>query len=50
VVEGMNEEEISMRVKSKIGYRDFNLDGISLAEKEDLDGFYKNFIETRFMG
>ncbi|KAI5649605.1 hypothetical protein M9H77_35610 [Catharanthus roseus] len=46
----LNPESQSLRVKTEIGYRDFSLDGISLSEKEDLEGFYKKFIESRING
>ncbi|CAN4120556.1 unnamed protein product [Withania somnifera] len=31
-------------------YRDFTLDGVSLSEEEDLDEFYKKFVESRIDG
>ncbi|KAF8394248.1 hypothetical protein HHK36_020455 [Tetracentron sinense] len=37
----------TIRVRTDIGYRDFSLDGVSLSEEEDLDGFYKKFVESR---
>ncbi|GAU37869.1 hypothetical protein TSUD_22850 [Trifolium subterraneum] len=32
------------------GYRDFTLDGVSVSEEEDLDLFYKKFVESRING
>lgn len=32
-----------------IGYRDFSLDGVSLAVSEDLSGFYAKFIRSRIL-
>ncbi|CAK9155876.1 unnamed protein product [Ilex paraguariensis] len=43
----INPDRQSLRVKTDIGYRDFGLDGVSLSEEEDLDGFYKKFVEAR---
>ncbi|XP_010935957.1 kinesin-like protein KIN-10A [Elaeis guineensis] len=40
----------SVRVRTDIGYRDFSLDGVSIAEDEDLEGFYKRFVEPRING
>ncbi|XP_010262391.1 PREDICTED: kinesin-like protein KIN-10A [Nelumbo nucifera] len=40
----------SVRVRTDIGYRDFSLDGVSVSEEEDLDGFYKKFVESRING
>ncbi|XP_059650854.1 kinesin-like protein KIN-10A [Cornus florida] len=40
----------SVRVRTDIGYRDFTLDGVSLSEQEDLDGFYKKFVVSRING
>ncbi|KAL1342018.1 hypothetical protein HN51_028603 [Arachis hypogaea] len=37
----------SIRVKADFGYRDFTLDGVSVSEEEDLDEFYKKFVESR---
>lgn len=39
-----------VRVRTDIGYRDFSLDGVSVSEEEDLDGFYKKFVESRING
>ncbi|KAJ8616086.1 hypothetical protein MRB53_035458 [Persea americana] len=39
-----------VRVRTDIGYRDFSLDGASVSEEEDLDGFYKKFVESRING
>lgn len=46
----INPNQNSLRVKTEIGYRDFSLDGVSSSENEDLDGFYKKFIEPRING
>ncbi|KAK9087514.1 hypothetical protein Syun_029908 [Stephania yunnanensis] len=40
----------SIRVRTEIGYRDFGLDGVSVSEEEDLEGFYKKFVESRING
>ncbi|KAL0388400.1 UNVERIFIED_CONTAM: Kinesin-like protein KIN-10A [Sesamum radiatum] len=40
----------SLRVKTEIGYRDFSLDGVSLSEEDDLEGFYRKFVESRING
>ncbi|XP_058094645.1 kinesin-like protein KIN-10A [Magnolia sinica] len=39
-----------VRVRTDIGYRDFSLDGVSVSEDEDLDAFYKKFVESRING
>ncbi|KAG8373193.1 hypothetical protein BUALT_Bualt12G0145600 [Buddleja alternifolia] len=46
----INADGKSLRLKTEIGYRDFSLDGVSLSEDDDLDGFYKKFVETRING
>ncbi|KAJ9555776.1 hypothetical protein OSB04_010390 [Centaurea solstitialis] len=46
----VNSEAHSVRLRTEIGYRDFTLDGVSLSEDEDLDGFYKNFVQSRIKG
>ncbi|KVH91028.1 kinesin-like protein KIN-10A [Cynara cardunculus var. scolymus] len=46
----VNSDAHSVRLRTEIGYRDFTLDGISLSEDEDLDGFYKNFVQSRING
>ncbi|GMP77530.1 hypothetical protein CsSME_00033784 [Camellia sinensis var. sinensis] len=46
----INPDRQSLRVRTEIGYRDFSLDGISMSEEEDLDGFYKKFVESRING
>lgn len=46
----VNSDNHSLRVRTEIGYRDFSLDGVSLSEEEDLDGFYKKFVESRING
>ncbi|KAJ4827684.1 hypothetical protein Tsubulata_043803 [Turnera subulata] len=43
----VNPSNQSLRVRADIGYRDFSLDGISFSEEEDLDAFYKRFVEGR---
>lgn len=40
----------SVRLKTEIGYRDFTLDGVSMSEEDDLEGFYKKFVESRING
>ncbi|MCO5606261.1 hypothetical protein L7F22_060448 [Adiantum nelumboides] len=42
----LNEDKM-IRVKTEQGYRDFGLDGISLAKKEDLQSFYEIYVESR---
>ncbi|KAG2397144.1 Kinesin-like protein [Vigna angularis] len=39
-----------IRVQADFGYRDFTLDGVSVSEEEDLDVFYKKFVESRING
>ncbi|XP_073123270.1 kinesin-like protein KIN-10A [Henckelia pumila] len=46
----INNDGKSLRVKTEIGYRDFSFDGVSLSEEDDLDGFYKKFVESRING
>lgn len=46
----INSDRQTLRVRTDIGYRDFSLDGVSLSEEEDLDGFYKKFVESRVNG
>ncbi|XP_058201957.1 kinesin-like protein KIN-10A [Rhododendron vialii] len=46
----INPDLHSLRVRTEIGYRDFSLDGVSLSEEEDLDGFYQKFVESRIKG
>ncbi|KAG2722009.1 hypothetical protein I3843_02G094400 [Carya illinoinensis] len=43
----INSNNHSIRVRADFGYRDFCLDGVSLSEEEDLDVFYKKFVESR---
>ncbi|KAG5236373.1 phragmoplast-associated kinesin-related protein [Salix suchowensis] len=43
-------ENNTLRVRADIGYRDFSLDGVSFSEEEDLDSFYKKFVESRING
>ncbi|KAH9300371.1 hypothetical protein KI387_011954 [Taxus chinensis] len=50
LVEGPNSQETNVRVKTETGYRDFSLDGISMAEKEDLSAFFNTYIEDRVYG
>ncbi|KAJ7954683.1 Kinesin-like protein [Quillaja saponaria] len=42
-----NSNTQSLWVRADFGYRDFTLDGVSLSEEEDLDVFYKKFVESR---
>ncbi|KAL2469680.1 P-loop containing nucleoside triphosphate hydrolase superfamily protein [Abeliophyllum distichum] len=46
----INTDGKSLRAKTETGYRDFTLDGVSLSEEEDLDEFYKKFVESRING
>lgn len=46
----INSDNNTLRVRADIGYRDFSLDGVSSTEEEDLDAFYKKFIESRING
>lgn len=46
----INPDRQTVRVLTDIGYRDFSLDGVSLSEEEDIDGFYKKFVESRING
>lgn len=46
----INPDGQNVRVRADFGYRDFSLDGISLSEEEDLDSFYKKFVEARIHG
>ncbi|KAK4478201.1 hypothetical protein RD792_017484 [Penstemon davidsonii] len=46
----INTDGKSLRVKTEIGYRNFSLDGVSSSEEDDLDGFYKKFVEARING
>ncbi|KAG4910995.1 kinesin-like protein KIN-10A [Glycine soja] len=45
-----NSNSSSIRVRADFGYRDFTLDGVSVSEEEDLDVFYKKFVESRIHG
>ncbi|CAJ1976457.1 unnamed protein product [Sphenostylis stenocarpa] len=45
-----NSNSSSIRVRADFGYRDFTLDGVSVSEEEDLDVFYKKFVESRING
>ncbi|PWA85618.1 Kinesin, motor domain-containing protein [Artemisia annua] len=40
----------SIRVRTDIGYRDFTLDGVSVSQDQDLDGFYSDFVQSRING
>ncbi|WJX18876.1 hypothetical protein P8452_08631 [Trifolium repens] len=40
----------SIRVRADFGYRDFTLDGVSVSEEDELDLFYKKFVESRING
>lgn len=46
----VNSEGRSVRVRTEIGYRDFTLDGVSSSENQDLDRFYKTFVQSRING
>ncbi|KAG8370446.1 hypothetical protein BUALT_Bualt14G0117800 [Buddleja alternifolia] len=46
----LNSDGKSLRVRTEIGYRDFTLDGASLSETDDLDDFYKRFVQSRING
>ncbi|KAH6768447.1 P-loop containing nucleoside triphosphate hydrolases superfamily protein [Perilla frutescens var. frutescens] len=46
----INGDGKSVRLKTEIGYRDFSLDGVSMSEQDDLEGFYKKFVESRING
>ncbi|GMH19927.1 hypothetical protein Nepgr_021768 [Nepenthes gracilis] len=46
----INPDGQTIRVRTEIGYRDFTLDGVSSSEEEDLEGFYKRFVESRITG
>ncbi|KAI3442108.1 Kinesin motor domain-containing protein [Psidium guajava] len=46
----INPDKHTARVRAEFGYRDFSLDGVSLSEEEDLDSFYKKFVESRING
>ncbi|PIA45465.1 hypothetical protein AQUCO_01700769v1 [Aquilegia coerulea] len=46
----ISSDQRSIQVRTEIGYRDFTLDGVSVSEEEDLDGFYKKFIKSRITG
>ncbi|XP_052206359.1 kinesin-like protein KIN-10A [Diospyros lotus] len=46
----INPDRQSLRVRTDIGYHDFSLDGVSLSEEEDLDVFYKKFVQSRIDG
>ena len=37
----------TVRLRTEQGYRDFALDGVSLAGDEDLESFYKKYVESR---
>ncbi|KAL5711933.1 hypothetical protein ACHQM5_014155 [Ranunculus cassubicifolius] len=46
----ISSDRCNIRVNTEIGYRDFTLDGVSVSEDEDLDGFYKKFVKSRING
>jgi kinesin family protein 11 len=46
----VNPENNTLRVRADFGYRDFSFDGVSFSEEEDLDSFYKKFVESRING
>lgn len=43
----INQDKQTIRVRADVGYRDFSLDGVSLSEEEDLESFYRKFVESR---
>lgn len=46
----VNPDGRSIRLKTETSYRDFTLDGVSSSEDQDLDSFYKNFVQSRING
>ncbi|OIV90668.1 hypothetical protein TanjilG_23781 [Lupinus angustifolius] len=46
----INSTSSSIRVRADFGYRDFTLDGVSVSEEEELDSFYKKFVQSRIKG
>ncbi|KAK6929749.1 Kinesin motor domain [Dillenia turbinata] len=46
----INQDRKSLRVRTETGYSDFVLDGVSLSEEEDLEGFYIKFVQSRING
>lgn len=40
----------SVRLRTDVGYREFALDGVSMSENEDLEGFYRRFVASRVEG
>ncbi|CAI9290594.1 unnamed protein product [Lactuca saligna] len=46
----VNSDGHSVRVRTEVGYRDFTLDGASLSEDQNLEGFYKKFVQPRING
>ncbi|KAF6156206.1 hypothetical protein GIB67_030209 [Kingdonia uniflora] len=46
----VSSDQHTIRVRTEIGYRDFSLDGVSVSEEEDLEVFYKKFVESRING
>lgn len=46
----VNPDRETLRVKTDGGYRDFSFDGVSLSEEEDIDEFYKKFVQSRING
>ncbi|XP_055828725.1 kinesin-like protein KIN-10A [Solanum dulcamara] len=46
----VNPDRETLRVKTDSGYRDFSFDGVSLSEEEDIDEFYKKFVQSRING
>ncbi|KAL5727397.1 hypothetical protein ACHQM5_000602 [Ranunculus cassubicifolius] len=43
----ISSDRCNIRVNTEIRYKDFTLDGVSVTEDEDLDGFYKKFVKSR---
>ena len=46
----INPDRQTIRVTTEIGQRDFTFDGVSSSEEDDLEEFYKKFIEARILG
>ncbi|KAF3613938.1 putative pleckstrin -like proteiny domain-containing family A member 8-like [Capsicum annuum] len=46
----VNPDRETLRLRTDGGYRDFSLDGVSLSEEEDIDVFYKKFVQSRING
>ncbi|KAG6536233.1 kinesin-like protein KIN-10A [Zingiber officinale] len=46
----ISDDSRSVRVRTDVGYREFALDGVSMSENEDLEGFYRRFVSSRVEG